>query len=83
MLYEKVEYIINELETLSVENELIENLKIIAYYFDSSKPEDAKKYFKNIIERIWQLSISVDNNYALYIVHLVLLYLKEIKDGFP
>lgn len=83
MLYEKIEYIINELETLSLETELIENLKIIAYYFDSSRPDDAKKYFKNIIERIWQLSNSIDNNYSLYIVHLVLIYLKELKDSYP
>ncbi len=83
MLYDKIEYIINELETLSIENELIENLKIITYYFDSSKPDDAKKYFKNIIERVWQLSKSMDSNYALYIIYIILIYLKELKDGYP
>lgn len=83
MLYEKIEYIINELETFSVENELIENLKIITYYFDSSKPDDAKKYFKNIIDRIWQLSNSMAGNYALYIVYIILIYLKELKEEYP
>jgi len=78
-----VEFIFDELENLSVESKLTENLKTIAYLRDSSKPEDIQKYFRAILDRMWQLSDSKDNNYALYISNLFLFFFKELKRDFP
>ncbi len=83
MFYNSVEFIFDELDNLSVENKLTENLKLIAYLRDSSKPEDIQKHFRVILDRMWQLSDSKDNNYTLYISNLVLIFFKEFKKDFP
>ena len=83
MFYDIVDFIFDELDTLSVENKLTENLRLIAYSCESSKPEDIKKYFRAVLDRVWQLSKSKDNNYSLYISSLVLSFLKELKLNYP
>jgi len=79
MFNDKVAYIFDELETLSLEKSLIENLRVISLTWDSSRAFDIKKYLRKIDERILQLSKSKDSGYALYIILMILNFLKEAK----
>jgi hypothetical protein len=80
MFYDEVSDIFQELENLSLEKNLIENLKLIAYSCDSSRQEDFGRYFRNVIDRIWQLSKSKDLHYTFYIILNVMFFLKEVKN---
>jgi hypothetical protein len=79
MFYDQVSDIFQELENLSLEQNLIENLKLIAYTCDSSRSEDFSKYFKSIMERLYKLSKSKDLHYSIYILLNITLFLKEAK----
>ena len=79
MFYDNVSDIFQDLENLSLEKNLIENLKLIAYSCDSSRLEDFAKYFRNVIDRVWQLSKSKDLHYANYILFNIMIFLKEVK----
>jgi hypothetical protein len=79
MFNDEISYIFEELNTLSLEKNLVENLKIISLLYDSSRIDDTKKYLRRVSERILQLSKSRDVGYALYVSLLVLNFFKEAK----
>jgi hypothetical protein len=80
MFYDHVSDLFQDLENLSLEKNLIENLKLIAYSCDSSRQDDFGKYFRGVLDRVRQLGRSRDLHYANYILFNIMIFLKEVKN---
>lgn len=79
----KIGYIIQDMEVLSLENKLIENMKIIPKLLDAGNYDNSISFFKAINERVWALNKSKNYHYTLYISFNTVSYYAEICKIYP